>query len=134
MKADKPLSLYELNSLVRETLEEGFPGTYWGQGELSEGRAGYGGHFYGELVQKDERSGAVLARARLTCWANTYRTLLQEFQTLTGETLRAGLTVMLEVTVSFHPLYGYSLNITDIDSSYTLGDMARRRQEILRQL
>lgn len=130
----QPLSLYELNTLVRETLEEGLPDTYWVQGELSEGRAGYGGHFYGELVQKDERRGTIVAKARVTCWANRYASLLREFQSLTGETLRAGLTVMLEVSVTFHQQYGFSLNILDIDPSYTLGDMARRRQQILRQL
>lgn len=124
--------------LVRETLEQGLPDRYWVEGELSEARAGYGGHFYGELVQRAERTArqrdGILARARVTCWANTYQQVAREFERVTGETLRAGLTVMLEVTVSFHPQYGYSLNITDIDPSYTLGDMARRRQEILRQL
>lgn len=129
------LTLYELNSLVRETLAVGLPDRYWVQGELSEGRSAYGGHFYGELVQRDERhDGTLLAKARVTCWAATYRTLLREFETMTGETLRPGLTVMLEVEVVFHPQYGYSLNIVDIDPSYTLGDMALRRQEILRQL
>ena len=130
----KPLSLYELNSLVREALDAALPGTYWVQGELSEGRAGYGGHFYGELVQKDERQHSLVAKARVTCWGNTYRRLSQDFEAVTGSTLRAGLTVMLEVEVTFHQQYGYSLNIVDIDPSYTLGDMARRRQEILRQL
>lgn len=116
------------------------------QGELSEGRVGYGGHFYGELVQRAElRDGVaaggrgvprdgLLAKARITCWASTYRTLSRTFETMTGTTLHAGLTVMLEVGVTFHQQYGYSLTVTDIDPSYTLGDMARRRQEILRQL
>ncbi|MBQ9559265.1 MAG: exodeoxyribonuclease VII large subunit [Bacteroidaceae bacterium] len=130
----RPMTLYELNSLVRETLESSFPDTLWVQGELSEGRSGYGGHFYGELVEKDERTNAIVARARVNCWANRYRQLSQVFREATGETLRAGLTVMLEVAVTFHPQYGYSLNVVDIDPSYTLGDMARRRQQILRQL
>ena len=130
----QPITLFQLNTLVKETLEQGLPGRYWVQGEISEGRPGYNGHFYGEMVQKDEQSGAIMAKARITCWANTFRQLAQKFQEATGETLRAGLTVMVEVTVSFHQQYGYSLTITNIDPSYTLGDMARRRQEILRQL
>lgn len=130
----QPLTLYELNTLVRETLEDGLPDRYWVQGELSEGRAAYGGHFYGELVQKDERTASIVAKARVTCWAAAYQVLSQEFEEMTGERLRAGLTVLLEVVVTFHQQYGYSLNITDIDPSYTLGDMARRRQQILRQL
>ena len=128
------MTLYELNTFVREIIEAGLPDTYWVQGELSEGRAGYGGHFYGELVQKDEKQGTIVAKARVTCWANRYASLAREFESLTGETLRAGLTVMLEVSVTFHQQYGYSLTIQDIDPSYTLGDMARRRQQILRQL
>ena len=130
----QPLTLFQLNSLVRETLEAGLPDTYWVQGELSEGRAGYGGHFYGELVQKDERRGTIVAKARVTCWASAYSTLAPEFEAQTGETLRAGLTVMLLVSVTFHQQYGFSLTIHDIDPRYTLGDMARRRQQILRQL
>ena len=130
----RAMTLYELNTFVREIIEAGLPDTYWVQGELSEGRAGYGGHFYGELVQKDEKQGTIVAKARVTCWANRYASLAREFESLTGETLRAGLTVMLEVSVTFHQQYGYSLTIQDIDPSYTLGDMARRRQQILRQL
>lgn len=130
----EPLSLYDLNTLVREVLEEGLPDTYWVQGELSEGRVGYGSHFYGELVQKDEQTDSIVAKARVTCWANPYRALSQKFEAVTGERLRAGLTVLLEVVVTFHQQYGYSLNVVDIDPSYTLGDMARRRQQILQQL
>ena len=129
-----PLSLYELNSLVREVLELELPDTYWVQGELSEGRQGYGGHFYGELVQKDERNVAIVAKARVNCWANVYVGLSQRFREATGETLRAGMQVLMEVSVTFHQQYGYSLNILDIDPTFTLGDMARRRQQILRQL
>lgn len=129
-----PLSLYELNSLVREAIEQELPDTYWVQGELSEGRQGYGGHFYGELVQKDERNAAIVAKARIVCWANVYQGLMHRFREATGETLRAGMQVLMEVSVTFHQQYGYSLNILGIDPTFTLGDMARRRQQILRQL
>ncbi len=128
------MTLYELNCLVRDAIADQLPDTYWVQGELSEGREGAGGHFYGEMVQREERRGETLARARVNCWANVYRRLSREFQAMTGESLRAGLTVMVEVSVTFHPQYGYSLNIVDIDPSYTLGDMARRRKQILAQL
>ena len=128
----QPLTLYQLNTLVKEVIEERLPNRYWVQGELSEGRAGYNGHFYGEMIQKDERTASIIAKARVTCWASMYAALSRTFHEATGETLRAGLTVMVEVSVSFHQQYG--LTITNIDPSYTLGDMARRRQEILRQL
>ena len=129
-----PLSLYELNSLVRDAIEQELPGTYWVQGELSEGRQGYGGHFYGELVQKEERGDTIVAKARVNCWARVYGSLSLRFREATGETLRPGMQVLMEVSVTFHQQYGYSLNILDIDPTFTLGDMARRRQQILRQL
>ena len=135
------MTLLELNQLVAETLEGAFPDTYWVQGELSEGRVGYGGHFYGELVERRADSpkrrlqGAELvAKARVNCWQNIFARVSAKFARATGESLRPGLKVLVEVSVSFHELYGYSLNIQDIDPTYTMGDMARRRQEILQQL
>lgn len=130
----EPLSLYELNSMVRGVVEDAMGEEYWVLGELSEGGARYGGHFYGELIQKDEKGMSIIAKARVTCWQNVYRKLSLYFERETGETLRAGIKVLLLVQVSFHEQYGYSLNIVDIDPSYTLGDMAQKRKEILRQL
>lgn len=130
----KPMTLFELNSIVRLLVQHNMPDTYWVQGELSEGRQGYGGHFYGELVQKDEHSQAIVAKARVTCWAGVYGELAIRFREATGETLRPGMQVLMEVRVTFHQQYGYSLNIVDVDPTFTLGDMARRRLLILRQL
>ena len=132
---NETLTLFELNSLVRELVEIHFDESYWVVGELSDvSTPAYGGHFYGELVQKDELSDHIVARARITCWARTYGMLRLRFQKESGETLRKGLQVKLMVKVNFHEQYGYSLNILDIDSTFTLGDLARRRREILLQL
>lgn len=128
------ITLYELNNLVRSTLEAVLERTYWIQAELSEARLAANGHFYVEFVQKDARGQALVARARGVLWSNVYRLLAPAFERETGQTLRAGLKVMVQVTVGFHELYGYSLVVTDIDPAYTLGDLARRRKEILRQL
>ena len=128
------LSLYELNSIVRSFIEEGAEENYWVQGELLEGREGQGGHFYGELVEKSELTGAIVARARITIWARVYYMLSMRFHEETGQRLRPGIKVLLKVKVSFSELYGYSLNVLDIDGTYTLGDMAKRRQEILQRL
>ena len=130
----KTLSLYELNALVRDAIAQELPDTYWVQGELSEGRVGAGGHFYGELVQREEDSGEIIAKARVNCWASSYAAVSRKFESLTDERLRAGLAVLVEVRVTFHPQYGYSLSIQDIDPSYTLGDAVRRRMQILAQL
>ena len=129
------LTLFELNSLVHEVIEANFDEEYWVTGELSDvSTPAYGGHFYGELVQKDEEADRIIARARITCWARTYGLLRLRFQKESGETLRKGLQVKLLVQVNFHEQYGYSLNVLDIDSTFTLGDLAKRRREILLQL
>lgn len=128
------VSLYELNNLVSQLIEQGLPDEVWVTGELAEGRAGSGGHFYGELVQKDARGVNIIARARITIWARNYNMIRLRFARETGSELRAGMKVQLLVRVSFHEQYGYSLNVLDVDSTYTIGDMARRRQEILHQL
>ena len=128
------LSLYELNRLIRITLREGMPDTYWVQTELSEVREAYNGHCYGELVQKAERGNTLLAKARGTIWANIYKMLKPYFENETGQAFTAGIKVLLQVSVEFHEQYGMSLTVHDIDPTYTLGDMARRRREILMQL
>jgi exodeoxyribonuclease VII large subunit len=129
----EPITLYELNELVKETLELGMPDTYWVQAELSEARVN-NGHCYVEFVQKDRRGNGLVAKARGNIWRNVFAILKPTFERATGQLFTAGIKVLVEVSVSFHELYGYSLNVLDIDPSYTLGDMARKRQEILRQL
>ena len=128
------MSLYELGRLIRLTLREGLPDAYWVQAELSEVREGYNGHCYIELVQKAERGNSLLAKARGTIWANVYKMLKPYFESTTGQMFAAGIKVLLQVSVEYHEQYGLSLTVHDIDPTYTLGDMARRRKEILQQL
>lgn len=130
----KPLSLYELNSLVRSTLEITFDSPFWVLAELSEVRPSTSGHCYLEFVQKNEGGVGYKAKARATVWRNVYSRLSLRFERETGQRLAAGMKVLASVEVEFHEVYGYSLNVVDIDPSYTLGDMARRRREILEQL
>ena len=128
------LSLYDLNALVRRSMEQCLPDEYWIQAELSDVRTNSTGHCYLEFIQKDPRSNALIAKARGTVWANVFRLLKPYFEEATGQTFASGIKVLVQVTVSFHQLYGYSLTVQDIDPTYTLGDMARRRREILNQL
>ena len=128
------LSLYDLNALVRRSLEQCLPDEYWVQAELSDERTNSTGHCYLEFIQKDSRSNNLIAKARGTIWANVYRLLKPYFEESTGQAFVSGIKVLVQVTVSFHELYGYSLTVQDIDPTYTLGDMARRRREILKQL
>ena len=128
------LSLYDLNALVRRSLEQCLPDEYWVQAELSDVRTNSTGHCYLEFIQKDPRSNNLIAKARGTIWANVYRLLKPYFEESTGQAFVSGIKVLVQVTVSFHELYGYSLTVQDIDPTYTLGDMAHRRREILKQL
>ena len=128
------ISLFELNSLVRCAIEQTLPDEYWLEAELSEARQASNGHFYVEFIEKDAQGRNIIARARGTIWARTYSLLAPLFERATGERLRAGLKVRVRVSVVFHELYGYSLNVVNIDPTYTLGDMAQRRREILAQL
>ena len=128
------LSLYELNALVKRSINTCMPDTYWVQAELSDVRSNYSGHCYLEFVQKDPRGNNLIAKARGAIWSNVYRLLKPYFEEETGQAFVAGIKVMVKVSVEFHELYGYSLTVQDIDPTYTLGDMARRRREILKQL
>lgn len=128
------VSLYDLNALVRRSLEQCLPDEYWVQAELNDVRTNSTGHCYLEFIQKDPRSNNLIAKARGTIWANVYRLLKPYFEESTGQAFVSGIKVLVQVTVSFHELYGYSLTVQDIDPTYTLGDMARRRREILKQL
>lgn len=130
----EPLSLYDLNALVRRSIEHCLPEEFWVQAELSDVRTNSTGHCYLEFVQKDPRSNSLIAKARGTIWANIFRLLKPYFEEATGQAFTSGIKVLVQVTVSFHELYGYSLTVQDIDPTYTLGDMARRRREILKQL
>lgn len=129
-----PLTLFELNSTVRAMLQHTLPDTFWLAAELSEVRLASNGHCYVEFVQKDEHGGTLVAKARGTIWRQNYTALAAHFERATGRALAAGLKVLVQVNVAFHELYGYSLTVCDIDPSYTIGDVALRRAEIIRQL
>ena len=87
-----------------------------------------------ELIQKDERTATPIAKASAKCWANKWMLIRPGFERTTGQRLHAGMKVLLKVYAQFHEAYGFSWIVTDIDPTYTLGDMARKRQEIIRQL
>lgn len=128
------ISLYELNHLVKELIDGSFTDTYWVTAELSEVRVAGRGHCYMELVEQGDQGAAPRAKARAIVYANLYPLLKISFEEATGQVLRAGLKVQLEVEISFHEAYGYSLIVRDIDPAYTLGSLAQRRREILQQL
>ena len=131
----RELSLLELNNLVRGAVSEAFPGTCWVRAEMSDVRTNASsGHCYLEFIEKNPITGQLVARARGSIWAKTFRMLKPYFEMETGQLFASGLKVLVKVSVEFHELYGYSLTVLDIDPAYTLGDMLRKRMEIIRQL
>lgn len=131
---DEPLTIYSLNNMARNALADAMPLRYWVTGELSEVREAAAGHCYIELVQRDEATKEMVAKARGTIWARIYSLLRPYFLEQTGQPFTAGLKVLLQVTVSFHELYGFTLDVCDIEPAYTIGDIARQRQLIIKRL
>lgn len=131
---EEPFTLYSLNNMVRQAVSEGLPSRYWVTGELSEVREASNGHCYIELVQRDEVTQELVAKARGTIWSRIYSLLRPYFLEQTGEPFAAGLKVLLQVSVAFHELYGYTLDVCDIEPAYTVGDMARQRMLVIKRL
>ena len=127
------ITLREFNNRIKRLLNNPAVCNCWICADLSDVNV-RGGHCYLELLEKDERTGATVAKMRGIIWANRFAYLRQKFLQVTGQDLRSGMKVMLEVSVNYHEQYGISLIITDIDPSYTLGDMERLRREILARL
>ena len=130
---NKSYALSQLNKMVRDAIETQLPDEYWVEAELSECRE-HNGHCYLELIEKDEHTNTPVARASAKCWRQTWLMVKPYFERTTGEPLRTGMKVLLKVYAQFHEAFGFSWIVTDIDPNYTLGDMARKRLEIIRQL
>jgi exodeoxyribonuclease VII large subunit len=127
-----PISLLVLNQLIKNTLENYLDASYWVIAEIGEIKQGTGGHAYLDLVEK--QGSQLSAKLRANIWSYSYRTIASRFNSVTGQNLRQGMKILAYATVTYHELYGISLNIKDIDPNYTLGERARQRQEILEKL
>ncbi|MEI6157228.1 MAG: exodeoxyribonuclease VII large subunit, partial [Atribacterota bacterium] len=132
MHPSECMTLFELTSQIREVIGMGFPSTIWVTAEIASIRTNQSGHCYLDLVEKND--DRVVAQAKAIIWVYHYRSLLQAFENATGETLKKDLKVLFQVEVSYHPVYGLSLNILDIDPTYSLGEMARKKRETLDRL
>lgn len=129
------LSLLELNQKIKRTLEKGFLDNYWIKAEMSDVRVNASsGHCYLEFVEKEPLTGQLVAKVRGTIWARVFRMLKPYFESETGQLFTSGIKVLVLVSVEFHEVYGLNLTVLDIDPTYTLGDIARRRLEIINKL
>ena len=133
MKRDHRYTLRQLNLMVKDAIEMQLPDEYWVEAELAECRE-RGGHCYLELIEKEADSNTPVAKASAKCWRQTWQMVQPYFERTTGQALHAGMKVLLKVYAQFHEAYGFSWIVSDIDPTYTLGDMARKRQEIIRKL
>lgn len=131
---DEGISLSELSALIEQGLKQTLHPHYWVVGEISEIQANRNGHCYLELIEKPENEQNPTAKMRAVVWANVYRMLAPYFESETGSPLSVGMKILVQVSVNFHSLYGLSLQITDINPTYTIGEDELRRQKIIRQL
>lgn len=132
MTSERTFTLLELNHMVRETIERQMDCKYWVEAELSDLHDR--NHCYMELVENDPFGHTPLAKARAVCWANRWTALRSKFERQTQQQLRPGIKVRMMVTPTFHEAYGFAYQVSDIDPDYTLGDIVRKRMEIIRQL
>jgi len=126
----KTVTLFELNNLVREVISSTLSEEYWVEAELSEVHE-VRGHCYMELIQKELFSNTPVAKASAKCWKNKWTLLREKFEKVTREGLKPGMKVLLKVYADFHEAYGFAWIVTDINPEFTMGDMARKRQEII---
>lgn len=134
MTESQHITLRELQRRVKSALEGQFALPLWVSAEISEIKVNYSGHCYLELVEKGGDNGVPTAQARAVVWRSNYPRIAGYFEAETGQRLAAGIRILAKVLVTYHELYGFSLQITDIDPSYTLGDMERQRQQTIAQL
>lgn len=128
------ISLLELNSQIKDVLQNSFPGAVWVCAEIAELRENRNGHCYLDLVEKDDKSEQIVARVKAMIWSYTYRMLKPYFETSTGRSLSGGIKVLVQGNLEFQEVYGLSFVIRDIDPTYTLGDLEQRRREVLERL
>ncbi|MDH4027538.1 MAG: exodeoxyribonuclease VII large subunit, partial [Nitrospirota bacterium] len=124
------LSLFELNQLIRQVVEGSFQQTFLVTAEIAS--CNVKTHCYLNLVDKEDE--AVRAEMGAVIWAGRYKAIASAFQKATGTQLARGIKILFEAEVTFHERYGIKLNIVNIDPSYTIGEMAVRRKEILDRL
>ena len=131
---NEKLSLTELQLVIKDSLYLALPGLCWVTAEISEIKENYNGHCYLELVEKHPDEVSIRSRVRAVIWSNRYRFIKSFFENSAGESLREGIRVLIRVKIEYHEIYGLSLVINDIDPAFTIGEVALKRQQILKRL
>ena len=132
MSMQNARSISELNRLIQQALETELDPVIWVIGEIADFRQAPQGHAYFELVEK--QGNTVQAKIKANLWSFAYRAVAARFESITGSSIKNGMKVLAQVAVNFHPVYGLSINVKDIDPSFSLGERARIRQETIERL
>lgn len=128
------IKLSELQTRIEHSLKQSLPKSLWVIAEINEISVNFKGHCYLELIEKNENTTQITAKQRATIWSYSYNIINSYFKAETGVPLQTGLKVLVQCSVEFHTLYGMSLNITNIDPVYTLGEEEKQRREIIERL
>ena len=126
------MELVDLATLLKEEVEAGFPVPVWVKAEISGMSLKRNGHCYLDLSQSER--GSVVAKVRATIWASRWHFIDQYFKSVTGSQLDVGMEVLLRAQVNYHPVYGLSLDIDEIDPDFTLGAGERLRRQTVERL
>jgi len=128
------IKLSELNEKIKDSINISLQESYWIIAEVNQLSTGYNGHAYLELIEKNPKNNKITAKARATIWVSTFSMLKPYFEHTTGNPFKEGIKILINVTVTFHSVYGLSLNVLDIDPVYTLGDLEKQKLETINQL
>ena len=128
------ITLLELQTMIKQGLNSLFSGTYQVMAIINEIKENISGHCYIELVEHNDGSTIPKAKISATIWSYTYRMLKPYFESETGMSLSAGIKILVSVQIQYHELYGLSLNIIDIDPTYTIGEIQLQRQKTIKKL
>ena len=131
---EQAISLYGLTTLIRRTIDQNLPDAYIVIAEIQSLSVNRSGHAYLDLVEKSEGGDQIISQARATIWASQFRMIRAYFESTTGRQLQPGIKIMVKAKVTFHEIYGLSLNITDILPEFTAGEIAMQRQRTINQL
>ena len=131
---DEKMTLLELQQMIKKGIESSVPATVWVTAEIGEMNSHASGHCYMELIGYEQGQKGVVAKARATIWSTTYRMLKPYFESVAGVKLAKGLNVLLKVQVGYSNIYGLSLNVLDIDPSFTVGELELKRQNTINRL
>jgi exodeoxyribonuclease VII large subunit len=127
------ISLFELNTAIKSLFREVFYENIWVRAEIGEVHQNSNGHCYMELIERDANN-AIIARQRAIIWADLYKVVKPYFEQETNSSMMSGMKILVYCTLEMHENYGLSLNITDIDPTYTVGQIASQKAKIIKQL